>query len=130
MAIHESQYNYGRFNASSLLSEASEFKPKSESSAKPKPEALKHTRPPESISQRAMQVLATLPSSYQMHETRKTYPHADQVTVRSGRVVTVFNICGNDFRLITAIHYDRQKVFILNFLTHAEYSRSSWKDRL
>ena len=63
-------------------------------------------------------------------DTRKTYPHADQVKVRSGRVVTVFNICGNDFRLITAIHYDRQKVFILNFLTHAEYSRSSWKDRL
>ena len=63
-------------------------------------------------------------------DTRKTYPHADQVKVRSGRVVTVFNICGNDFRLITAIHYDRQKVFILDFLTHAEYSRSSWKDRL
>lgn len=63
-------------------------------------------------------------------DTRKTYPHADQVKVRSGRVVTVFNICGNDFRLITAIHYDRGKVFILDFLSHAEYSRSSWKDRL
>jgi hypothetical protein len=75
MAIHESQYNYGRFNASPLMSEASEFKSKSESSAKPKPEALKHTRPPVAISQRAMQVLAALPSSYQMHETRKIYPH-------------------------------------------------------
>ena len=63
-------------------------------------------------------------------DTRKTYPHADQVKVKSGRVVTVFNICGNDFRLITAIHYDRGKVFILDFLTHVEYSRSSWKDRL
>ena len=63
-------------------------------------------------------------------DTRKTYPHADQVKVRSGRTVTVFNVSGNDFRLITAIHYDRQKVFVLDFLTHAEYSRQTWKNRL
>ncbi|HWA88268.1 MAG TPA: type II toxin-antitoxin system HigB family toxin [Opitutus sp.] len=63
-------------------------------------------------------------------ETRLTFPHADQVKVKSGRTVTVFNVCGNDFRLITAIHYHRQKVFILDFLTHAEYSRDLWKKRL
>jgi mRNA interferase HigB len=63
-------------------------------------------------------------------ETRKTFPHADQVKVKSGKTVTVFNVCGNDFRLITAIHYDRQKVFILHFLTHAEYSKNTWKNRL
>jgi mRNA interferase HigB len=63
-------------------------------------------------------------------DTRKTFPHADQVRVKSGKTVTIFNICGNDFRLLTAIHYDRQKVFILNFLTHAEYSKGTWKNRL
>ena len=63
-------------------------------------------------------------------EARKTFPHADQIKVKSGKTVTVFNVCGNDFRLITAIHYDRQKVFILDFLTHAEYSRDFWKKRL
>ena len=63
-------------------------------------------------------------------ETRRMFPHADQVKVKSGKVVTIFNVCGNDFRLITAIHYDRQKVFVLNFLTHAEYSRDQWKNRL
>lgn len=63
-------------------------------------------------------------------DTRKTFPHADAVRVRSGRNVTVFNLCGNDFRLITAIHYDRQKVFVLDFLTHAEYSKNTWKIRL
>ena len=63
-------------------------------------------------------------------DTRKTFPHADQVKVKSGRTVTVFNISGNDFRLITAIHYDRRKVFVLNFLTHAEYSKGTWKNRL
>ncbi len=63
-------------------------------------------------------------------DTRKTFPHADQVKVKSERTVTVFNICGNDFRLITAIHYDRQKIFVLNFLTHAEYTKDTWKGRL
>lgn len=63
-------------------------------------------------------------------ETRRTFPHADQVKVKSGKTVTIFNVGGNDFRLITAIHYDRQKVFVLNFLTHAEYSRDQWKKSL
>ena len=63
-------------------------------------------------------------------DTRRTFPHADQVKVKSGRIVTVFNVCGNDFRLITAIHYDRRRIFILNFLTHAEYSKANWKNRL
>jgi mRNA interferase HigB len=63
-------------------------------------------------------------------ETRKTFPHADQVKVKSGKTVTVFNVCGNDFRLITAIHYDRQRVFVLHFLTHTEYSKDTWKNRL
>ena len=63
-------------------------------------------------------------------DARKTFPHADQVKVKSGRTVTVFNVRGNEFRLITAIHYDRRKVFVLNFLTHAEYSKDTWKNRL
>ena len=73
----------------------------------------------------------TLASAWKnLVETRRTFPHADQVRVKCGKIVTVFNVCGNDFRLITAIHYDRQKVFVLNFLTHAEYSRNAWKNRL
>ena len=67
---------------------------------------------------------------HNLAETRRMFPHADQVRVKSGRTVTIFNVCGNDFRLITAIHYDRQRVFVLNFLTHAEYSRHTWKNRL
>ena len=63
-------------------------------------------------------------------DTRKTFPHADQVKVKSGKTVTIFNVCGNEFRLITAIHYDHQKVFVLDFLTHAEYSKNTWKNLL
>ena len=74
--------------------------------------------------------LVTAGAWHNLVETRRMFPHADQVKAKSGRTVTIFNIGGNDFRLITAIHYDRQKVFVLNFLTHAEYSRNDWKNRL
>ena len=62
-------------------------------------------------------------------ETRKTFPHADQIRVKSGRTVTVFNI-SNDYRLVTAIHYNRGMIFIRLFLTHSEYSKAKWKDTL
>ena len=42
----------------------------------------------------------------------------------------VFNIKGNRYRLIVAIHYDRQLVYVLRFLTHAEYSKDMWKNQL
>ncbi len=62
-------------------------------------------------------------------QTRQTFAHADQVTVVSNRTVTVFNVT-NDFRLITAIHYNRQEVFTLRFLTHAEYNKNTWSASL
>lgn len=63
-------------------------------------------------------------------QVRKTYRHADPVAVGSGKTVTVFNIAGNDFRLITAIHYNTGVVFALMLLTHAEYSKDRWKAKL
>ena len=41
---------------------------------------------------------------------------------------TVFDIGGNKFRLIAAIHYNRKKVYIRHVLTHAAYDRGKWKD--
>jgi mRNA interferase HigB len=55
---------------------------------------------------------------------RKTFASADQV----GNL-TVFNIGGNKYRLIAAIHYNRRKVHIREVLTHAEYDRNDWKRR-
>ncbi len=63
-------------------------------------------------------------------DVRKTYPSADGVTVASGNIVTVFNIGGNKYRLITAIHYNRRHVYLLRFLTHAEYDKNKWKAEL
>lgn len=63
-------------------------------------------------------------------DVRKTFPSADGVRVRSGRTATVFNIGGNNYRLIAAIHYNRQRIYLMRILTHAEYSKNVWKDSL
>ena len=60
-------------------------------------------------------------------EVRTTFPSADAVRVKSGHPVYVFNICGNDFRLLTALHFNMQRIFTLCFLTHAKYSKNKWK---
>ncbi len=75
MATYDSQYNHGRDGSSELKNAGHSMLPKPPQAPKAKPEAVNHSRPLEAISQRAMQVLASLPTSYQMHETRKTYPH-------------------------------------------------------
>jgi mRNA interferase HigB len=36
---------------------------------------------------------------------------------------TIFNIGGNNYRLITAIHYNTQHCYIRTIWTHAEYSK-------
>ena len=55
-------------------------------------------------------------------EVRSDFAHADIVGRR-----TVFNIHGNNYRLITRINYRTQRVFILYILTHVEYSKGDWK---
>jgi mRNA interferase HigB len=65
-----------------------------------------------------------------LHDVRRVFRSADEVRVASGRAVVVFNIAGNQFRLIAAIHYNLEKVFVLRFMTHAEYSKNRWKDLL
>ncbi len=63
-------------------------------------------------------------------DVRRNYPSADMVRVGSGKPVVVFNVCGNTYRLIVAMHFDRQMAYTLRFLTHAEYSTDRWKDEL
>lgn len=63
-------------------------------------------------------------------DVRQTYPDTDSVKVRSGRQVLVFNIRRNEYRLIVAAHFNRQIVYTLRFMTHAEYSKDRWKDTL
>lgn len=65
-----------------------------------------------------------------LQETRRVFPHADLVTVASGNVVTVFNIGGNKYRLIAAMHYRTQRAYVLAVLTHADYDKDDWKKNL
>ena len=59
------------------------------------------------------------------HDVKAAFPHVDQY-----EGVVIFDVGGNKFRLIAAIHYNRKKVFVLRVLTHAEYSRGNWKNEL
>jgi mRNA interferase HigB len=63
-------------------------------------------------------------------DVRGCYPSADAVHVRSGKPVIVFNVCGNTYRLIAAMHFNSQMAYTLRFLTHAEYDRDDWKNEL
>jgi mRNA interferase HigB len=50
-------------------------------------------------------------------ELKKDYPYASIVS----RTRVVFNIRHNDYRLVVAIRYDRERIYIRFFGTHAEY---------
>src|SRR5688500_7899711 len=67
-------------------------------------------------------------------DVRSQFPTADGVALRKrGKVVvvvTVFNIGGNKYRLITLIDYRRQLVTVTHVLTHAEYDKEKWKRQL
>jgi mRNA interferase HigB len=65
-----------------------------------------------------------------LEELRGIYPHADEAMVKSGRKVTILNVGGNNWRAVVAFHYNRQIVFILKIMTHAEYSKGKWKQVL
>ena len=56
-------------------------------------------------------------------ELRALFPRADHV----GKLM-VFNIGGNTVRLIAAVHYNRQKIYIRAVLTHQEYDAGTWKE--
>src|SRR5947207_527217 len=63
---------------------------------------------------------------FSLDEVRKSYPSADGVKLRSTVVVTVFNVKGNEYRLLSHIDYDAQTVEALELLTHADYSKEQW----
>ncbi len=56
-------------------------------------------------------------------ELRGTFPSADLV----GNC-TVFNVGGNNFRLIARVFFASHKVYVLRVMTHAEYDREDWAD--
>jgi mRNA interferase HigB len=57
-----------------------------------------------------------------LEEVRRTYPATDMVGV-----LAVFNIKGNHYRLIVRMAFPYRRVYIKEFLTHAEYTKGAWK---
>jgi mRNA interferase HigB len=65
-------------------------------------------------------------------ELQASFAGVDRVLVASGKPVMVFNLGHGKsaYRLIAAIHFDKQRVFALRFLSHAEYDKAAWKEQL
>jgi mRNA interferase HigB len=55
-------------------------------------------------------------------DVRRTFSSADVV----GKW-TIFNIKGNQYRLIVEINYLYGRLYIRHVLTHSEYDRGGWK---
>ena len=54
-------------------------------------------------------------------DLRATFPSADLV----GNC-TVFNVGGNNYRLVARVFFRSHKVYVLRVMTHAEYGRDDW----
>jgi mRNA interferase HigB len=63
-------------------------------------------------------------------DVRRTFPSADQARGASYRPVVIFNIAHNRYRLIAALHYNTQIAYTMMILTHKEYDRNAWKDKI
>ncbi|MBN1806876.1 MAG: type II toxin-antitoxin system HigB family toxin [Sedimentisphaerales bacterium] len=62
-------------------------------------------------------------------ELKMTFPSADMVKTKSGNYV-VFDIGGNKYRLVTEIDFSGIIVVVEVVMTHSEYSKNKWKDKL
>jgi mRNA interferase HigB len=65
-----------------------------------------------------------------VQQVRAVYPHADAVKLDCDLLVTVFNIGGNKYRLVTRVIYEYRRIYIKAVLTHREYDSEKWKDQL
>ncbi len=65
-----------------------------------------------------------------IQDVRKQFPTADGVVMASGRVITVFNIRGNHYRLMVDILFKQHLIYVCEVMTHARYSTNRWKDLL
>jgi mRNA interferase HigB len=60
-------------------------------------------------------------------DVRRVYPHADIVNTPVTGALTVFNVCGNKYRLIVRIRCEWQLINIRCVLTHSDYDKGKWK---
>ena len=72
-----------------------------------------------------------LPASWKTpSDLKRSFDDVDAVRVSSGNTVYVFSIERNAHRLIAAVHFNTEMVFVLRLMPHREYDRGRWKDEL
>ena len=57
-----------------------------------------------------------------LEDIRKSFPATDMVGP-----LAIFNIRGNNYRLIVRMVFSYQRIYFKEFLTHAEYDKGRWK---
>jgi mRNA interferase HigB len=66
--------------------------------------------------------IATAAKWNNLAQLKTDFPSADYV-----RPYTVFNVRGNRYRLIAVIDYEEQVIVVHDVVTHATYSKGTWK---
>ena len=62
-------------------------------------------------------------------ELKRTFPAVSYVLVKQ-REIYVFNVGGNNYRVVTEINFKRSIAYVRFVLTHAEYDTDRWKGQL
>lgn len=62
-----------------------------------------------------------------LNEMRAEWPHADLVRAKDGVPVIVFNVGGNNYRLLANVNWTYKTVYVKRIMTHAEYD--AWNKR-
>jgi len=57
-----------------------------------------------------------------LEDIRRSFPATDMVGD-----LAIFNIRGNHYRLIVRMVFSYKRIYIKEFLTHAEYDKGGWK---
>jgi mRNA interferase HigB len=57
-----------------------------------------------------------------IEDVRKSFPATDMIDD-----LAIFNIRGNHYRLIVRMVFQYKRIYVREFLTHAEYDKGRWK---
>ena len=57
-----------------------------------------------------------------IEDVRKSFPATDMTDG-----LAIFNIRGNHYRLIVRMVFQYKRIYVKEFLTHAEYDKGRWK---
>ena len=57
-----------------------------------------------------------------LNDARKSFPATDMIGD-----LAIFNIRGNKYRLIVRMVFRYKRIYVKEFLTHAEYDKGGWK---